>query len=59
MRDNGMIPCKQCKKMFSPRRDWQRFCSKICREAYWKQIYHEKAILNSRLEKIEKKLGIK
>jgi len=51
--------CKFCRKEFSPKVEWQKFCSTKCHNAYWREVYREKAALNKRLERIEKKLGIK
>ena len=56
--EGNRIRCKRCKRVFTPKRDWQRFCSKKCREEYWRQVFHEKSELNKRLERIEKNLGI-
>jgi hypothetical protein len=52
-------PCKGCKEMFTPKVEWQKFCKKACHDKYWKGIYQEKAVLNRRLEKVERELGIK
>ncbi len=57
-------PCKFCKKLFTPTVEWQKFCPKkkgeqTCHDKYWKGVYQEKAIVNRRLEAIEKKVGIK
>jgi len=51
--------CKFYKKEFSPKVEWQKFCSIKCHNAYWRQVYREKSALNKRLERVEKKLGIK
>ena len=57
-------PCKFCKKVFTPKVEWQKFCPKkkgeqSCHDKYWKGVYQEKAVTNRRFEKIEKELGIK
>jgi len=51
--------CKFCKKEFSPKVEWQKFCSLKCHNAYWRGVYRERSAFNKRLEKVEKKLGIK
>lgn len=51
--------CKVCKKNYAPKVEWQKYCSDECHDAYWKGVYREKAVLNKRLEKVEKELGIK
>jgi hypothetical protein len=33
--------CQNCKTDFIPSRDWQKFCSPECREAFWKQLRAE------------------
>jgi len=52
-------PCKLCKKVYTPKVDWQKYCTKDCHDAYWKGVYRDKADLNKRLEAIEEKLNIK
>ncbi len=57
-------PCKYCKKIFTPKVDWQKFCpkkegEKSCHDKYWTDVYRDRAVTNKRLEKIEKELGIK
>jgi len=57
-------PCKHCKKIFTPKVEWQKFCPKkkgeqTCHDKYWKEIYREKSATNKRLVRIEKELGIK
>lgn len=57
-------PCKFCRKIFTPKVDWQKFCPKkkselSCHDKYWKEVYRTKTALNKRLEKVEKQLGIK
>jgi len=49
-----------CSRYFVPRVEWQKFCSNKnkCHDRYWKIIFQEKAMINTRLEKIEKKVGI-
>ncbi len=51
--------CKRCKKGFNTKRDWQKFCNPECQKLYWKEIFHEQAALNKRVEKLEKQVGIK
>jgi len=51
--------CEYCGAVIKTNRKRQKFCSLKCHNAYWGEIYKEKADLNKRLEKIEKKLGIK
>lgn len=50
-----------CNKHFIPRVEWQKFCNnkQKCHNEYWRIIYQEKKIMNIRLEKLEKELGIK
>uniref|UniRef100_A0A6M3X5A8 Uncharacterized protein n=1 Tax=viral metagenome TaxID=1070528 RepID=A0A6M3X5A8_9ZZZZ len=50
--------CKLCKKQFSLKTEWQKFCSKQCHDKYWRGIYAEKGEINRRLEELEKKVGI-
>ena len=57
-------PCKYCKKTFTPKVEWQKFCPKkkdkqSCHDKYWKEVYQGKGATNRRLEVIEKKVGIK
>lgn len=52
-------PCKRCKKIYTPKREWQKFCSSGCQKLYWRDIYTERATINKRLEKLEEKAGIK
>ncbi len=57
-------PCKHCKKLFTPKVEWQKFCLKeeseqSCHDKYWKEIYREKAAVEKRLDRVEKELGIK
>ena len=56
-------PCKFCKKIFTPKVEWQKFCPKeedkqSCHDKYWKEVYQEKAMVNKRLERLEKEAGI-
>lgn len=34
---------QECKKEFSPTRNWQRFCSRACKDRYW-QLLREAAM---------------
>lgn len=52
-------PCRFCKKKFTPKVFWQKFCCDDCHDDYWKGVYSEKAAINKRLEEVEKKVGIK
>jgi len=62
MMDNELIGerdsklCKFCKKEFSPKVEWQKFCSIKCHNAYWRQVYREKSAFNKRLEILEKQV---
>jgi hypothetical protein len=29
--------CPECRQPFTPKRDWQRWCGKLCRNAYHKR----------------------
>ena len=51
--------CKHCGELFIPERDWQKFCSKVHQQAYWKKIYDERYELRKRIEKLEEKLSDK
>lgn len=50
-----------CDRNFTPKVEWQKFCSNKnkCHDQYWKIIYQEKAMVNTRLERLEKEAGIK
>lgn len=50
-----------CNRFFSPRVEWQKFCSNKnkCHDRYWKIVYQEKALVDKRLDRLEKKTGIK
>ena len=57
-------PCKFCKKIFTPKVEWQKFCPEkndelSCHDKYWKEVYREKSATSKRLDKIEKELNIK
>ena len=49
-----------CGRFFIPKVEWQKFCSNKnkCHDRYWKIIYQEKAMVNKRLERLEKEAGI-
>ena len=49
-----------CGRYFIPKVEWQKFCSNKnkCHDRYWKVIYQEKAVVNERLERLEKEAGI-
>lgn len=49
-----------CNRRFNPKVEWQKFCSNKnkCHDEYWKRIYREKAMIDKRLERLEKKAGI-
>ena len=51
-------PCKFCKRVYTPKVEWQKWCSKDCHDKYWKGVYREKAAMNRRMEAVEKKVGI-
>ncbi len=56
-------PCKHCKKTFTPKVDWQKFCPKkddkqSCHDLYWKEVFRDQAATAKRLDTIEKRLGI-
>jgi len=34
-KDWGERTCEKCGVVFKPKREWQRFCSKRCREDKW------------------------
>ena len=51
--------CKNCTHDFMPKREEQRFCKRECQKEYWRKVFHDKPAFNKRLEKVEKKLGIK
>ena len=50
-----------CEGYFIPKVEWQKFCSNKnkCHDRYWKIIYQEKAMVNERLERLERETGIK
>ncbi len=50
-----------CDRHFIPKVEWQKFCTNKnkCHDRYWKIIYQEKSMVNQRLERLEKKTGIK
>lgn len=52
-------PCKHCKKIFTPKVEWQKFCSPDCHDKHWKDVYRDRSAVNKRLDKVEKELGIK
>lgn len=49
-----------CEREFIPKVEWQKFCNneQKCHNEYWRIIYHEKKMLNKRLERLEEKAGI-
>ena len=49
-----------CEKQFIPKVEWQKFCSNEnkCHDEYWRIIYHEKKMVNKRLDRLEKETGI-
>jgi len=32
------IKCEECGKIFTPKREWQRFCSSACRLSNWASL---------------------
>ena len=53
--------CKleRCGKGFYPNREWQDFCCKKHQQEYWTTLHKKHRTVESRLDVIEKKLGIK
>lgn len=49
-----------CERQFTPKVEWQKFCNneQKCHDEYWRIIYHEKKMVNRRLERLEKETGI-
>lgn len=52
------IPCPQCDKDFIPTRDWQRFCSSLCRTE-WHKAALERELKELKDENEELKRQIK
>jgi len=52
--------CRLCGVVFTPNRDWQKFCHPDHQKEFWRNSNPQKNIaeLHSRLERIEKHLGI-
>lgn len=58
------LPCKYCKKLFTPKVEWQKFCpkkkgKKTCHDKYWTEVYRGRSAMNRRMDAVEKKVGIK
>jgi len=34
-----MKRCRECRKLFTPVRTWQLFCSVVCRKLWYLQLY--------------------
>ena len=52
-------PCNRCKKIYTPKVDWQKWCSDKCHDEHWKEVYREKVAVEKRLDRLEEKAGIK
>ena len=52
-------PCNRCKKSYTPKVDWQKYCNDKCHDEHWKEVHREKAAVEKRLDRVEKELGIK
>jgi hypothetical protein len=40
MTKSKKIECPECKKIFTPIRDWQKYCINSCRvKAYWRRKF--------------------
>ena len=50
--------CKHCGKEFTPKRDWQKFCSTKHQKEYWRQIYNSQHNLSQDVKEIKEKLGM-
>ena len=35
------LVCEYCKKTFTPRRAWQKFCGTECKDLFWKELRRE------------------
>ena len=51
--------CKLCEGLFTPTREWAKFCCKEHQKAYWKRVQNDKVYLLKRIEKLEEEIGIK
>jgi len=51
--------CNRCREIYTPKVDWQKYCTDKCHDEYWKEVYREKSATNKRLTRLEKELGIK
>lgn len=51
--------CKFCGKLFIPKRDWQKFCSREHQKEYWKRVQNDKVYLLKKIERLEEQIGIK
>lgn len=65
-RKPAVRPCRSCSEFFQPYRGYQRFCSGLCRNLFWRtknksiRFATESIIdIQTRLRVIEAKLGIK
>lgn len=38
MKVTELKQCKFCKKDFTPKRKWQKFCSDLCRKEHWETL---------------------
>jgi len=48
--------CKFCGKLFTPSREWQRFCTRKHQREYWKGVQNDKLFLLKKIEKLEQQL---
>ena len=48
--------CGHCGAKFTPKREWQRFCSSACRFADWNEKNPRQRIVGEQLQRIEAKL---
>lgn len=51
--------CKYCERLFTPKRDWQKFCCREHQRAYWKRVQNDKVYLLRKIENLEKRLNCK
>jgi len=58
-KESGILKkCRLCGIDFRTTRDWQKFCCPEHQKEYWRKIQQDRYVLNRRIEKLEKRLGI-
>jgi hypothetical protein len=54
-KDIHSIRCayQKCQELFTPRRSWQKFCTRQCKDRYWQEIRQEVAVVIKKRAQIQ------